>query len=329
MTRALVRTVFASCILVLLVWQLGLQSILHEIRTADPVFLALAYVVLLGDSLIRAQNWWYLLRSLDVAASASGAWSCYLIGGFWGAVLPSTVSRDVARGAVAARRFGGSIATYVASIISLNALGLLAACTLGFFASLWLLVQGPCAVEALLVIAISGGGIAAAVVAYLMTWKWRSLQRSQTEVPWSLLGRVRRAAVRFGTSLFVFRNISDLSRMFVFALASQGCRLLVLWLISRAIGAGVSPSQIALYGPLVVLVGLVPVSVGGFGGDQAAFVFFFKRLGVDGDKAFVVSLIANALAMGLSLLGGLVYVFGTLHGRPPVMHSKEADAQSS
>ena len=206
MTRALVRTVFASCILVLLVWQLGLQAILHEIRTADPVFLALAYVVLLGDSLIRAQNWWYLLRSLDVASSASGAWSCYLIGGFLGAVLPSTVSRDVARGAVAARRFGGSIATYVASITSLNALGLLAACTLGFLASLWLLVQGPRAVEALLVIAISGGGIAGAVGAYLVTWKWRSLQRSQTEVPWSLLGRVRRAAVRFGTSLFVFQE---------------------------------------------------------------------------------------------------------------------------
>jgi glycosyltransferase 2 family protein len=317
MTRTVVRTIFASCILVLLFWQLGLHTILDEIRTAELTVLALAYVVLVGDSFIRSYNWWGLLQSLSVAPSASGAWRCYLAGGFLGAVLPSTTSRDAARGLVAARWFGGSIGVYVASIVSLNALGLLAACTSGFIASLWLLMQEPRTSEALLVNAISGGGIAASVVAYLVMLKWRGLQRTQTEVPRSLLARFRNTAVRFSTSLLVFRNSSDLSRMFALALSSQVCRLLVLWLVSRAIGAGISLSHIALYGPLVVLVGLVPVSVGGFGGDQAAFVFFFARLGVDAHKAFVVSIIANALAMCLSLLGGLVYVLGTPCDRRP------------
>jgi hypothetical protein len=218
---------------------------------------------------------------------------------------------------------------YAASIVSLNAFGLFAACTLGFFASVWFLIQEPRAVEALLIIAVSGAGITVAVVAYLMTSKWRGLQHTQPQVPRSLLGRVRRSAVRFCTSLLVFQNGNVMSRSFAFAITSQVSQLLILWLVSTAISAEISLTQLALYGPLVKLISVAPVSIGGFGGGQAAFVVFFARLGVEAQKAFAVSFITNVLAMCLYLVGGFVYVLGAPHGRPPVMHSKEADAQSS
>jgi len=310
MTRKIIRAVLTIGILIALVWHVGPRAILGELGAANPVFLVAAFAIVLTDSFIRSQNWRRLLWTLETSPSPTGIWRCYLVGGFLGTVLPSTAATDAARGAMATRWFGGPLGVYMASIVSLNALGLVAACTLGLVAALWSLARDTNSAEVFLVLVVSGGGIFGAVVAYIITLKLRTLRPVQPGTSHKMLDRLRDKALHFGGSLLQFRNGADLMKSFALALIGQGCRIMVLWFVSIALGAGISFAQVALYGPLVMLFSLVPASIGGFGGDQAAFVFFFARFGVDASTAFSVSFATSVLYMCLSFLGGLVYLAG-------------------
>jgi hypothetical protein len=53
---------------------------------------------------------------------------------------------------------------------------------------------------------------------------------------------------------------------------------------------------------------MVPVSLGGFGVREATFSLYFKRIGIGGEAAIALSLIAQIVQMFFSLSGAAVYV---------------------
>ena len=60
--------------------------------------------------------------------------------------------------------------------------------------------------------------------------------------------------------------------------------------------------------PVSLAVQMAPVSINGFGVREAVFAFFFRRFGLPADAAVALSLVSTGLVMGLSLLGGLMFV---------------------
>jgi hypothetical protein len=60
--------------------------------------------------------------------------------------------------------------------------------------------------------------------------------------------------------------------------------------------------------PVSLAVQMAPVSINGFGVREAVFAFFFRRFGLPTEAAVALSLVSTGLVMGLSLLGGLIFV---------------------
>jgi uncharacterized membrane protein YbhN (UPF0104 family) len=81
----------------------------------------------------------------------------------------------------------------------------------------------------------------------------------------------------------------------------------VNYLISLALGGGISLLHIFLFTPLITFVLLIPISIGGIGLSQSAYVFFFNLVGVPEQKSLAMSLIMQAIIIISSLPGGVLW----------------------
>ena len=67
---------------------------------------------------------------------------------------------------------------------------------------------------------------------------------------------------------------------------------------------------IMLFNPLIALVGMLPISIGGIGVNQAAYPFFYGLAGVPVDHALAVSILMQAIMFLGSLPGGVLWLVG-------------------
>jgi uncharacterized membrane protein YciS (DUF1049 family) len=88
------------------------------------------------------------------------------------------------------------------------------------------------------------------------------------------------------------------------------CTTLVNWLLSQAMGGLMSLAAILLFNPLIALVLMIPVSIGGLGINQTAFPFFYGLAGVPADHSLAVSLLMQAVIVLGSLPGGVFWLKG-------------------
>ena len=110
-------------------------------------------------------------------------------------------------------------------------------------------------------------------------------------------------------SLINFRAAPvGLAASFAAAIFVQGANIAFYSAVARALGVHVGIWDMAVIVPLSALIQVVPVSVNGLGLREAAFTFFFTRLGLPAEAALLVSLEATAMILAFSLLGALLYI---------------------
>jgi hypothetical protein len=97
---------------------------------------------------------------------------------------------------------------------------------------------------------------------------------------------------------------------FGIALLGIGCTTLDNWCLSQAVGGMMSLPVIMLFNPLIALVGMLPISIGGLGLNQAAYPFFYGLAGVPVDHAVAVSVLMQAIILLGSLPGGVFWLRG-------------------
>ena len=67
---------------------------------------------------------------------------------------------------------------------------------------------------------------------------------------------------------------------------------------------------IFLFNPLIALVLMIPISIGGLGVNQTAYPFFYGLAGVPVAHALAVSLLMQAVIILGSLPGGVLWLVG-------------------
>jgi hypothetical protein len=74
--------------------------------------------------------------------------------------------------------------------------------------------------------------------------------------------------------------------------------------VLRSMGAPAPTALLMLIIPLVWLIRLLPISLGGIGLGEGAFVVLAAYGGIDREKAFAAALTVLAIQIGWSLVGG-------------------------
>jgi len=94
------------------------------------------------------------------------------------------------------------------------------------------------------------------------------------------------------------------------SLAVQTLRIVQAYFLGRGLGMTAPLVTYFAFVPVILLVMLLPVTFNGIGTSQAAFVWFFARVGVAAPAAFALSVLFVALGIVGNLPGGLLYAIG-------------------
>jgi glycosyltransferase 2 family protein len=230
-------------------------------------------------------------------------------GFFFNNFLPANVGGDVVRGFSLAR-YTDRGADAAVSVIVDRVIGLMAYMTTAAFAAFIAVnLTGHSELKQVEWVAAVALVVLAVGFALLLSRRLRDLITRIFEIRFlqplaPLWGRISNA---FGAYRFRYRT---LAAAFGIGLLGIACTTLVNWILSQSMGGGMGLAAIALFNPLIALVGMIPVSIGGIGVNQTAYPFFYGLAGVPAAHALAVSILMQAIMFLGSLPGGVLWLVG-------------------
>ena len=295
----------SAALLYFVLRSIDLQAFWQRVTSMHPGWIALALIVYAAQQMIGVWRWDRLLRAQHIEVERKKLAESIWVSMFFNNFLPSNIGGDVVRITDTAREAGSkTLATTV--ILVDRALGLtalLVVAALGAFALwlsgiyvpgsrwLWLACIGL-VLAAIFVIAMPDfvGHLLAPLRALKKPWVTERAQRLEEAV--MRFGKARGVmAGAFGAAIVV-----QLAIVAFYLLTAKGLSVPLPMLL----GAVLIPVSLAVQ--------MAPISINGFGVREAVFAFFFRRFGLPPDAAVALSLVSTGIVMGLSLVGGLLFV---------------------
>ena len=278
-----------------------------QLAHARPALFLAALAMYLLAIIVNGAKWQVLLRAQGIRIPFPALLRFLFVGFFFNNFLPANVGGDVMRGYGLAR-YTDRTADAAVSVIVDRVIGLMAYMATAVTAAVVavnLTGHGELAqVEWIAMIALGvlmlGFGVLLSrrlrsLIARLFTWRWLKPMAP-------LWGRISDA---FNIYRFSY---GPLTLAFGIALVGILCTTLVNWLLSQSMGGLMSLSAIFLFNPLIALVLMIPISIGGIGVSQTAYPFFFGLAGVPSGHALAVSVLMQGIALLGSLPGGLLWL---------------------
>lgn len=296
--------------LVLVIWvfsRVDVAEVRQMLASANMWYLVLALGLYFGAIALNAVKWRVLLRAQGIYVPLRALLRYTFVGVFFNNFLPANVGGDVMRG-YGLSRYTERLTDAAVSVIVDRVVGLIAYMSAAVVAAIIVVNtvengRDMRTVEyaAFLAFFLIAGGFGVllsrrlrALVGRAFQWRWLAPLAP-------IYGRMSDA---FGAYRFRYKALSV---AFLIALGGLMLTNLVNWLLAESIGGGIPFLYICLFNPLIALVLLVPISIGGIGVNQNAYPFFFGLLGIPHGLALAVSLLMQALIIISGLPGGILW----------------------
>jgi uncharacterized protein (TIRG00374 family) len=307
----------------------GLDRLVEHFRKLETNLVALVFLLLIGEALVRCLNWQQLNRAAGSPTTFRDVIYGYFTGGFFACLLPSTLGADAARAAFTARRSGSPVEVLLATTISLNLVSLFVLSVLALAGGAYLLLQRQALPHvSLLSLAMGAGVTAVAAFAFMLVIRGAARREARAQQEASITeiktvsGFMRRITGRFASALLMTgAGPKEFARVGITAVATCALRTTGWQILLLADGVYVPWAALLVLGPALTIFAALPISVGGFGGLQAVAVFLLVDWGVSPEQAVTWSLIQSGLYVVLNSLGSITYAAGTSRRRPVVSDS--------
>jgi uncharacterized protein (TIRG00374 family) len=266
----------------------------------DPFWIAAALAALALQIVLAGPRWSAIAGALGAALPAGRAIRFSAIAGFFNQALPSTVGGDAMRAWLLGRQ-GRDWRNAISSVIADRVIGvgflsvIVAACLPWSF----VLIAAPEGRIAVLVIGL-GGVLGLALVLALggsafarRLGRWRAVRFAL-----DVAAAVRRVMLGPRTGLPV-------------ALVSIIIHLLTVvaaWALARAVTLAPDPLALLILIPPVILISMVPISIGGWGIREGTMVVAFAYAGMARSEALAVSVLLGLAMLVLGAAGGLLWL---------------------
>ncbi len=289
-------------------WQAGLSDALRTLAGADWRWVALAGVSALVAMTINVKRWQVMLQGQGGGASLGTLVRLYLIAMFFNNILPSRFGGDVVRA------YGASInvttrTRSAAAVIMDRLVGAISVLLLGVIAIAVNPTVIPWQIASVLVVGLIVG--VAAVGLLLVRSPFQALELRLLESFGRLPFIGKRISGKLEAAVEAVRAYSGAPGLVLWALlismAANGLSIVNIYLYAVAVGADVKLSEAAVVAPVVLAVGLLPISINGIGTIEGTFVVLLGLMGVDPDVALAVAILRRLVLLAQSLVGGVLY----------------------
>jgi uncharacterized membrane protein YbhN (UPF0104 family) len=299
------RALVAVGMLAVLLREVRWASLVPDADAAAAAWLLAALAVTLGGIVLATLRWQQVLVALGLHARTGTLLSHELAGLFVGNFLPSTIGGDVLR-VTRLSAANGDRPDSFASVVLERLTGWLVLPVLTLFAMAvnpGLLHLGRATVTALV---LAGGTLLLLLGVLAAAASPRLGGRLATREGWiRFVG-----AVHLGLERLRHRPRAAVGVLLV-GVAYQLAVVLAAFLAARALGLpGVGPTAALAFMPAVAIAQVLPVSFGGLGIREGAFVLFLGPLGVAAGQAVALGLLVYGLNLAVSLLGAPAFAVG-------------------
>ncbi len=297
----------SAALLFFLLRQVDVERLVAIWGSVRQPFLWLALALQLGGLLISALKWWLLLRASGQPMPYLWTVRIYLIGQFFSNFLPTQIGGDAVRVFYLTRRIGRP-ALALASVFVERITGFLALTLIGAVALSLSADRLNSAPQLLLVVIgcllAAAGGL---VVALAAPWGVRWLTRIKLPDVRAWQRRLR----SFAESLAMYYAYPrTLALVIALAFGYQLSWIAVNYAVTSALSLAAPLAFIAFMVPISDIIGLVPIFFNSLGAREGTFVLLLGLLGVPAESALAAAFLIFAVRLVVSLLGGVLYMFG-------------------
>jgi uncharacterized protein (TIRG00374 family) len=305
-----VRVLISVTLLGLLFYHSNTQNIAKLFISMDFSLLIPCYLLVLLIHLIASYRWFIFVKVDYPQVPVSKLFSFYLVALFFNNFLPTAVGGDVVR-TVDLYKYIGQGKTAVVSVFMERFAGMTAQIFVAFIAILigyryfreptvlWL-VCGISISYLLFLLGLFNRRIVSVFINLLSVWR---LPR----VP-DLLSGMYKLFLRYRADRFAVLKALILSVVIVLV------SIITFYLLSLALRLSVPFTYFVIFLPIMTIVSMVPISLGGLGVREGIGVFLFSRAGLSASDAFGLSLSWSAILILVSLLGGMIFALRGVKG---------------
>lgn len=308
--KLLLKIAVSAGLICLLYSKLDWSDIAAKLRGANPSWLALAFGLMILNTVVSAAKWRLFLRADGMALPLPSLWASYITASFFNLFLPSTIGGDAYRVADVGSRTGEH-SRVAASILADRITGFFALSIYGFAASI---LARPLVTEwqwwfylpsALAIVALAGLTVAFCSERFL-TFCVRLVPGHRLREKISMI-----AGKIIGAMRGYMGDGAVLGAAFAFSFLFQFDLILAVWAITKSIGLAVPLGAFFLFLPIKTFLEMIPVSVFGLGLRDLGYTIFMVAMGYGSEAAACAALISAAevlLTVVYSSMGGVVFL---------------------
>ncbi|MDV2990834.1 MAG: hypothetical protein N4J56_000488 [Chroococcidiopsis sp. SAG 2025] len=298
----LIKIIVSVGVLALVLTRMDFYQVWVQFQYLSPSFIIFALLFYTGCQLLSCWRWQVVLWSSGHSAPMSSLLSSYFAGMFLNIFLPGALGGDVYRVYRVAQSTKDSevalVSVFLERFTGLAALSGLA--VIGLVPAFKLIGRW----DILLLFAACVGSLVGAVLLIaspkLLIWA----------EPWLIKFRLSAVAAWFAKIQILLRTFAQHRQAL---LLSMGLSLLLQlaivyyhYLVAHQLKIPISYLELLVFIPIIVVVTLLPISLGGIGLKEGLWAYLFSRIGLSVEQALLLSLTITVLGWMLSLPGAVV-----------------------
>lgn len=307
----LIKTAVSLSLLFYVFERVGWREVLAELADADRALVVLYVLIGLIGTGVSSEKWRVLCRPHGIAVTPVRLFNLYLVGYFFNQILPTSIGGDVVRAYALGRDSGRHVAA-MAAVFMERFTGLTALVAFSLLSLLvdWRFVGDPRL--AIPLIAVFAGYL----VFSWMVFGHGFLAFVERRAPGRRLARLVEKVRNVQRAIHHYRgHPAELGVALGYSAVFYGVAVLNVYVGCLTFGHAVPLWSLVVAVPVMLVLFLVPFSIGGIGLQEWAYFFVLSMVGVPSAVALSLGLMYRARSVGFALVGGALYPL-VVSGKP-------------
>lgn len=311
----LVRGLVSAVLISVVLYGVDLHALRQIFASIDYFYFSCIVLLSLTDRFLMAYKWHLLLRVRGVNLSLWAGLKAYLISGFFGAFLPTSIGGDIYRVYYTAKKVQHTDEV-VASVVVERAIGIIASATFALFGLIVMVgffsqhfSHGNMIVTVMLLLAVSSIGFWVSLHEKLFALVEHGLERWKHR-------RIVQKVLRCHRAYIAYKKVDRVLLVFFFlSVIEQSLFSLMNYYAAKAMHMDIGLLYFIGIIPICHIMMRLPVSINAIGVQEGLYVFFFSRLGLTVTEAFSLALLIRVVWLLVHLASMVLYLTDSIGER--------------
>lgn len=281
------------------------SGVIEILKSSNKFLLLLSLSTHALGTYITAVRWKTLLNTQGVRLSNATLSVTVLIGSFFNNFLPTSIGGDVFRAYDASKKGNISLGSSASVILVERFSGVVSAATYAIIALfLGFTAIGHQSIIVPIIIFFVVTLILALLIINPSLFRLGKITRK-----FRFMRKIADKLSNFYNTLVSFKKYKVvLIEVLAFSFFLQFSVILNYWLASMALGINLSLTAFIFIVPVVAVIAMLPISIGGIGLRENSLVIIMVAMGVNNEKATLCSLLILFMLIIMGIIGGITYI---------------------